>query len=201
MSLSGPLCLNHSRSPRLKRPIRGGYTLLRGDGSPGPSAPERVPDGHYGASRQLSHRAAGRRSIEPSATLRSSIPVVRWFSRTLRQACLDGGKTGMKKIVALVVLILLLGGFCIEVVARAYRLRQRNRYAKVVRGMAQERDSGVSSDVMRARLKATEAAQTEPDPGNRCAQHQGADSELNTIAWPCSYLCRWYDPHLWLLKT
>jgi hypothetical protein len=31
--------------------------------------------------------------------------------------------------------------------------------------MAQERDSGVSSDVMRARLKATEAAQTEPDPG------------------------------------
>jgi len=76
-----------------------------------------------------------------------------------------GGKTGMRKIVALVVLIVLLGGFGIEVGARAYRLRQCNRYAKVVRGMAQERDSGVSSDVMRARLKATEAAQTEPDPG------------------------------------
>jgi hypothetical protein len=71
----------------------------------------------------------------------------------------------MRKIVALVVLIVLLGGFGIEVGARAYRLRQCNRYAKVVRGMAQERDSGVSSDVMRARLKATEAAQTEPDPG------------------------------------
>src|ERR1700680_1223236 len=71
----------------------------------------------------------------------------------------------MRKIVALVVLIVLLGGFGIEVGARAYRLRQCNHYAKVVRGMAQERDSGVSSDVMRARLKATEAAQTEPDPG------------------------------------
>ena len=66
----------------------------------------------------------------------------------------------MSKIVALVVLIVLLGGFGIEVGARAYRLRQCNRYSKVVRGMAQERDSGVSSDVMRARLKATE-----PDPG------------------------------------
>ena len=71
----------------------------------------------------------------------------------------------MRKVVALVVLIVLLGGFGVEVGARAYRLRQCNRYAKVVRGMAQERDGGVSSDVMRARLKATEAAQTEPDPG------------------------------------
>ena len=62
-------------------------------------------------------------------------------------------------------LTVLLGGFGVEVGARAYRLRQCNRYAKVVRGMTQERDSGVSSDVMRARLKATEAAQTEPDPG------------------------------------
>ena len=49
----------------------------------------------------------------------------------------------MRKIVTLVVLIVLLGGFGIEVGARAYRLRQCNRYAKVVRGMAQERDSGV----------------------------------------------------------
>jgi hypothetical protein len=69
----------------------------------------------------------------------------------------------MRRIALLVALIVLLGYFGIEVVPRAYRLRQCNRYAKVVRGMAQERDGGVSSDVMRARLKATEAAQ--PDPG------------------------------------
>jgi hypothetical protein len=71
----------------------------------------------------------------------------------------------MRRIALLVALIVLLGYFGIKVVPRAYRLRQCNRYAKVVRGMAQERDSGVSSDVMRARLKATEAAQTKPDPG------------------------------------
>lgn len=70
----------------------------------------------------------------------------------------------MKKTVGLFVLIVLLGGLGIKVVARAYRVRQCNRFAKIVRGMAQERDSGVSSEVMRARLKATEAAQTETNP-------------------------------------
>jgi len=69
----------------------------------------------------------------------------------------------MRKV-ALVVLIVLLGGLGIEVAARAYRVGQCNRFAKVVRGIAQERDRGVSSDAMRARLKATEAAQTKPNP-------------------------------------
>jgi hypothetical protein len=61
-------------------------------------------------------------------------------------------------------LIVLLGGLGIEVAARAYRVGQCNRFAKVVRGIAQERDRGVSSDAMRARLKATETAQTKPNP-------------------------------------
>jgi hypothetical protein len=53
-----------------------------------------------------------------------------------------GGKTGMRKIVALVVLIVLLGGFGIEVGARAYRLRQCNRYAKVAEDSAGARQRG-----------------------------------------------------------
>ena len=68
----------------------------------------------------------------------------------------------MRKM-ALVVFIVLLCGLGVKVVARAYRLRQCNRYAKVVREMAQERDRGVSSDMMRARLKAREGTQTKPD--------------------------------------
>ena len=71
----------------------------------------------------------------------------------------------MAKIVALVVVIVLLAGLGIELALRAYRFRQCNRFAKIVQGMAQERDKGVSSDVMRARLRANEAAQTHPDPG------------------------------------
>lgn len=70
----------------------------------------------------------------------------------------------MKKIVALAVLIVLLGAFGLEVVARAYRVRECNRFAKIVQGMAQERDGGVSADAIRARLKASEAAQSRPDP-------------------------------------
>jgi hypothetical protein len=70
----------------------------------------------------------------------------------------------MKKILALVVFTVLLGGLGIEVAARAYRAQQCNRFAKVVQEMARERDRGVSSDVMRARLKETEAAQTKPNP-------------------------------------
>jgi hypothetical protein len=70
----------------------------------------------------------------------------------------------MKKTAGLVVLIVLLGGLGFKVVVRAYRVRQCNRFAKIVRGMARERDNGVSSDVIRARLKATEAAQGKPDP-------------------------------------
>jgi hypothetical protein len=48
----------------------------------------------------------------------------------------------MRKIVVLVVLIVLLGGFGIEVGARAYRLRQCNRYAKVVRGWRRSETAG-----------------------------------------------------------
>jgi len=70
----------------------------------------------------------------------------------------------MKRTVVLVVLIVLLGGLGFKVAVRAYRARQCNRFAKIVRTMAHERDSGVSSDVLRARLKATEAAQSKPDP-------------------------------------
>ena len=68
------------------------------------------------------------------------------------------------KIAALVVLIVLLGALGIEAGVRAYRVRQCNRYADIVRQMAAERDRGVSSDALRARLKATEASQTRPNP-------------------------------------
>jgi len=71
---------------------------------------------------------------------------------------------GKTKIAALVVLIVLLGALGIEAGLRAYRVRQCNRYADIVRAMAGERDRGVSSDALRARLKATEASQTKPNP-------------------------------------
>jgi hypothetical protein len=69
----------------------------------------------------------------------------------------------MRKL-ALVVLIVVLGGLGFEASVQAYRSRLCNRYANVVREMAQERDRGVSSDVQRARLKATEASQAKPNP-------------------------------------
>jgi hypothetical protein len=69
----------------------------------------------------------------------------------------------MRKL-ALVVFIVLLGGLGLKAVARAYRVQQCNRYARLVRDMAEERDRGISSDVMRARLKAREAAQRKSDP-------------------------------------
>jgi hypothetical protein len=65
---------------------------------------------------------------------------------------------------ALAMLIVLLGALGIEAGVRAYRVRQCNGYAKIVREMAQERDRGVSSAAMRARLKATEASQSKPNP-------------------------------------
>ena len=77
----------------------------------------------------------------------------------------------------MVALTVVLGYFGFKAVARAYRLRQCNRYANVVREMVRERDSGVSSDAMRARLKATEAAQTEPNP----AIHDLMESAITAI--------------------
>jgi hypothetical protein len=70
----------------------------------------------------------------------------------------------MKKTVVVVVLIGLLGALGFKVAVRAYRVTRCNRFAQIVAGMAKERDSGVSSDVLRARLKATESAQSKPDP-------------------------------------
>lgn len=72
----------------------------------------------------------------------------------------------MRKL-ALIVLVVSLGALGIKAIARAYRLQQCDRYAKLVLDMAQERDRGVSSDVLLDRLKArevAEAAQHKSDP-------------------------------------
>jgi hypothetical protein len=87
----------------------------------------------------------------------------------------------MRKV-ALVVLIVLLGGLGIEVAARAYRVGQCNRFAKVVRGIAQERDRGVSSDAMRARLKATEAASAKHIWTPPACKGRSADAMWNSVA-------------------
>jgi len=82
----------------------------------------------------------------------------------------------MRKL-ALVAFIVVLGGLGIKAAARAYRVQQCNRYARLVRDMAQERDRGISSDVMRARLKAREAAQHKSDP----KVHELMESTITSI--------------------
>lgn len=60
----------------------------------------------------------------------------------------------MKKIIVVVAVVGLLGYFSFGVFVRAYRQHQCNKYADAVKGFARDRDTGVSADAMRAKLKA-----------------------------------------------
>ena len=59
----------------------------------------------------------------------------------------------MKKIIVIVAVVGLLGYFGFGVFVRAYRQHQCGKFADAVRGFARDRDSGVSADAMRAKLK------------------------------------------------
>jgi hypothetical protein len=60
----------------------------------------------------------------------------------------------MKKIILILAAVGLLGYLGFGVFVRAYRQHQCGKYADAVRGFARDRDSGVTADVMRAKLKA-----------------------------------------------